>query len=84
MSTVGHGGVLNMNIAPTSDGTMNASVIKVMADAGRAINETFHNNNVAKAEQVAGPCGVGLVVLDVSAHFDFVMTQEDLAFGQRM
>ena len=30
IATVGHGGVLNMNIAPDATGRMNASVVQVM------------------------------------------------------
>ena len=43
--TVGHGGVLNMNIPPERTGRMNVSVVAVMADVGKAINDTFKLNN---------------------------------------
>ena len=39
--TVGHGAVLNMNIAPDKRGLLNESVVKVMHEAGRALNDTF-------------------------------------------
>lgn len=57
VATVGHGGVLNMNIAPAADGLMNASVVAVMHEAGKAINDTFHLNDAGKATDVSAPCG---------------------------
>ena len=53
VATVGHGGVLNMNIAPMADGRLNASVVQVMREAGKAINDTFrtaHAGSVAHME----------------------------------
>ena len=41
VATVGHGGVLNMNIAPDETGLLNKSVVAVMRDVGKALNDTF-------------------------------------------
>ena len=84
VATVGHGGVLNMNIAPDATGRMNASVVAVMHEAGKAINDTFKLHNVAIATGISAPCGVGTAVLNVSGAFDYVMSMEDLRHGQRI
>ena len=84
IGTVGHGGVLNMNIAPAANGLMNASVVAVMHTAGNAINETFRLNDVGKAVDVAAQCATGVVQLDVKGQFDYVMSMEDMAHGQRI
>eukprot|EP00038_Savillea_parva_P005285 m.150703 g.150703 ORF g.150703 m.150703 type:complete len:549 (-) comp11686_c1_seq4:98-1744(-) len=86
VQTVGHGGVLNMNIAPAADGLLNASVVAVMHEAGKAINDTFHLNHVAMATGVVGPCVDGVVVLNITGSdpFDYIMTMEDLTYGQRI
>ena len=42
-------------------GKMNASVAAVMAEAGRAINDTFHKN-VAIVKAKSGACATGMVV----------------------
>ena len=65
VATVGHGGVLNMNIAPDATGRLNASVVEVMEVAGRAINDTFLND-VGSIEGVSGACADGVVVVQVS------------------
>jgi hypothetical protein len=84
VATVGHGGVLNMNIAPQADGLMNASVVAVMHEAGKAINDTFKNNNAGKMGAKSGSCSTGLAVLDVKGPFDYIVTMEDLTHGQRI
>jgi len=63
---------------------MNASVVDVMHVAGKAINDTFHLNDVGKATAVTGSCGPGVSVLDVSGPFDYIVTMEDLVHGQRI
>eukprot|EP00729_Bicosta_minor_P005702 gene5702-28343_t len=64
IATVGHGSVLNMNIPPTATGRMNASVVQVMAEAGKAINDTFKLNNAGSVSDVSGGCikGVASIV----------------------
>ena len=83
--TVGRGATLNMNIPPERTGKMNASVVEVMRTAGKAINDTFHRS-VAEAGPASGPCSEGLVELEVphGAHFDYIMSMEDLVHGQRI
>ena len=73
-----------MNIAPDATGRMNASVVAVMHEAGKAINDTVKIHNVGIVTAVAAPCGVGTAVLDVSGPFDYVMSMEDLRHGQRI
>ena len=82
--TVGRGAVLNMNIPPERTGQMNASVFKVMIDAGKAINATFRNA-VVEVHDVSGPCTAGVAELTVpdGAEFDYVMGMENLVHGQR-
>ena len=85
IETVGRGGNLNANIAPNKEGLINASVIQVMADTGKAINDTFKLNDAGKIVDLAPlPCSVGAVVLDVSGPFDYVLTMEDMRHGQRV
>jgi len=84
VATVGHGGVLNFNAPPTSTGEMNASVVQVMHEAGKAINDTFKLNNAGKVLGVSSPCGPGAAVVDVQGDFDFIVTMEDLRHGQRI
>lgn len=84
--TVGRGAVLNMNIPPERTGQMNASVFQVMTDAGKAINDTFHQS-VVGAEDVSGPCVEGQVVLTLpatDAEFDYVVSTENLIYGARV
>jgi alpha-L-fucosidase len=59
VATVGHGGVMNMNIAPDATGRLNASVVQVMEEAGKAINDTFHLNHAGSVEGVSGACTDG-------------------------
>mmetsp|Transcript_15265 Transcript_15265/g.39253 ORF Transcript_15265/g.39253 Transcript_15265/m.39253 type:complete len:598 (+) Transcript_15265:41-1834(+) len=82
--TVGRGAVLNMNIPPERTGRMNASVKAVMAEAGKAINDTFRNS-VVQVDTVSGACTDGVVELTVPAggQFDYIMSMEDLTHGQR-
>eukprot|EP01050_Picozoa_sp_SAG11_P013935 SAG11_NODE_1667_length_4494_cov_5.922412_4_plen_193_part_00 len=41
IATVGHGGTLNMNIAPAADGLLNDSVVAVMREAGRPPTSSY-------------------------------------------
>ena len=86
IATVGHGGVLNMNIAPTASGLLNESVVAVMHEAGKAINHTFHLNHVGSVADVSGACGPGVATVDVATlgGFDYIVTMEDLSKGQRI
>ena len=43
-----------MNIAPAADGLLTASVVSVMHEAGKAINDTFHLNNASKQAIILG------------------------------
>lgn len=86
LGTVGHGAVLNMNIPPERTGRMNASVALVMRDVGLALNSTF-KRYVARAGAQSASCGKGVQVLElpvVGSAFDYIVTMEDLAFGQRI
>ena len=67
IATVGHGGVLNMNIAPDATGRLNASVVQVMAEAGKAINDTFYAaaQNAGAVQNVSGACADGVAVVMV-------------------
>ena len=82
--TVGRGATLNMNIPPERTGRMNVSAAKTMAEAGKAINDTFHKN-VAIAPAKSGACAEGIVTLDVPAgsEFDYVVSAEDMVHGAR-
>eukprot|EP00040_Diaphanoeca_grandis_P031044 m.184931 g.184931 ORF g.184931 m.184931 type:complete len:360 (+) comp32212_c0_seq9:8-1087(+) len=84
IATVGHGAVLNMNIPPTSTGKMNASVVAVMAEAGKAINDTFKLNSAGKVLEVSAPCGVGVASVFPTGEFDYIVSAEDLRHGQRV
>lgn len=82
--TVGHGAVLNMNIPPDQSGQMNASVAKVMYEAGKALNDTFHFNNAGLVSNQSGDCGLGIATVVPTGEFDYIVTMEDLRFGQRI
>lgn len=87
IATVGHGGVLNTNIAPDASGRLNASVVEVMIAVGQAINATFKENNAGETPKgvvTSGSCGEGVAVVDVTGPFDYIVTMEDLAQGQRI
>lgn len=84
IATVGHGGVLNMNIAPTASGRLNQSVVDVMHEAGKAINDTFRLHDAGSVEHVSGACSEGVAVVNTSASFDYIVTMEDLSKGQRI
>ena len=61
IATVGHGGVLNFNAAPDARGRMNASVVAVMQQAGKALNDTFKLNNAGVTDGAqSGPCVDGV------------------------
>ena len=55
IATVGHGGVLNFNAAPDARGRVNASVVAVMQQAGKALNDTFKLNNAGVTGAEPGP-----------------------------
>jgi hypothetical protein len=78
--------VLNFNAAPAADGLLNASVVQVMHDVGKAINETFFLNNAGIAVDASGRCGadVAVVTVNVTGDFDYIVTMEDLTKGQRI
>eukprot|EP00035_Acanthoeca_spectabilis_P019488 m.426235 g.426235 ORF g.426235 m.426235 type:complete len:476 (-) comp16862_c0_seq31:140-1567(-) len=82
--TVGRGAVLNMNIPPERTGRMNVSVAGVMAEAGKAINDTF-KQSVAAVGSASGQCtdGVAEITVPAGVQFDYIMTMEDLVHGQR-
>lgn len=84
VATVGHGAVLNMNIPPDMTGTMNASVVEVMYDAGKAINDTFRFNHAGEVVGVSGHCAAGLASIVPTGPFDYIVTMEDLRYGQRI
>lgn len=66
---------------------MNASVREVMITAGQALNDTFHLNNVAKVTNTSGSCATGIIALldgIDGREFDYIVTMEDLSFGQRI
>jgi len=86
IATVGHGGTLNSNIAPQANGRLKDSVVAVMRQTGKALNDTFKLNNKGKATDIAGPCKIGMAVLDVTAPggFDYIVAMEDLTRGQRI
>lgn len=73
-----------MNIPPDASGRMNASVVEVMREAGRAINDTFRLHNAGVVRAGSGVCENGVVVVDATGEFDFIVTMEDLRFGQRI
>ena len=80
IAVVGHGGNLNMNIAPAANGLMNASVVVVMADAGKAINDTFRVNDAGKLVDLPpSSCIDGAAMIThVHGRFDYIVTMEDL------
>jgi hypothetical protein len=82
--TVGRGATLNMNIPPERTGRMNVSAAKTMAEAGKAINDTFHKN-VGITEAKSGPCAAGIAHIDVTpgTAFDYVVSMEDMTKGAR-
>ena len=72
---------------------MNASVVQVMKEVGKAINDTF-KQSVAKSGPKSAPCGTGIATLTLPTDselslyagslFDYVVTTEDLTKGQRI
>lgn len=82
--TVGRGATLNMNIPPERTGRMNVSAAKTMAEAGKAINDTFHKN-VGIIEAQSGACkeGIAEITVDAGTEFDYVVSMEDLTKGAR-
>ena len=82
--TVGRGATLNMNIPPERTGRMNVSAAKTMAEAGKAINDTFHKN-VGITLAKSGSCAEGIATIEVAAgaEFDYVVSMEDMAMGAR-
>ena len=82
VATVGHGGVLNFNAAPDATGLLNASVVQVMHEAGKAINDTFKLNNAGIVGDVSGKCDAGVATIEVEGDFDYVVTMEDLTQGR--
>ena len=60
------------------------AVVKVMAEAGKAINDTFHKN-LASVTGISGKCTVGIASLTIPAGsvFDYIVSAEDMAKGAR-
>jgi alpha-L-fucosidase len=87
IQTVGHGAVLNFNCPAERTGRMNASLAAAMAEAGAALNATFRAPPLAALAPASTPCGAPLV-LELPGGggqpFDYVVTMEDLRFGQRV
>jgi alpha-L-fucosidase len=87
IQTVGHGAVLNFNCPAERTGRMNASLAAAMAEAGAALNATFRAPPLAGLGPASTPCGTPLE-LDLPGGggqpFDYVVTMEDLRFGQRV
>ena len=73
-----------MNIPPTATGRMNASVVAVMAEAGTAINNTFKLNDAGSVVGRHGECEAGVVSVIPTGPFDYIVTMEDLQYGQRI
>ena len=73
-----------MNIAPMASGLLNQSVVDVMHEAGKALNDTFRLNNAGLVEHVSGACGTGLAIIDVHGPFHYIVTMEDVSKGQRI
>eukprot|EP00316_Scyphosphaera_apsteinii_P002707 CAMPEP_0119333064 /NCGR_PEP_ID=MMETSP1333-20130426/84286_1 /TAXON_ID=418940 /ORGANISM="Scyphosphaera apsteinii, Strain RCC1455" /LENGTH=105 /DNA_ID=CAMNT_0007343017 /DNA_START=20 /DNA_END=334 /DNA_ORIENTATION=+ len=73
-----------MNIPPERTGKMNESVVAVMKDAGKAINDTFGTSVVA-ATSISSPCVDNVVALTVpaGARFDYIVSMEDMVYGAR-
>jgi hypothetical protein len=78
-------------LRPNTEGLLNASVVQVMHEAGKAINDTFKLNNAGASFTIPShSCSTGVVVLQVAAsegkseEFDFIVTMEDLRYGQRI
>jgi hypothetical protein len=63
---------------------MNASVVAVMREAGKALNDTFHLNDAGIITDQSGPCAEGVAIVDVTGEFDFITSMEDLSKGQRI
>jgi alpha-L-fucosidase len=87
--SVGHGAVLNFNAPAERTGRMNASLAAAMAEAGAALNATFRAPPLAAlaAAPASGPCATPLIVElpdGGGQPFDYVVTMEDLTFGQRI
>lgn len=74
-----------MNIPADRSGQINASVVETMRQVGLAINNTFRVDVVAQ-ENMSGSCKEGMLELEVpkGAAFDYIVTMEDLAQGQRV
>ena len=63
---------------------MNESVVAVMRQAGKGINDTFKLYNAGKVTSKSALCTNGVAVVDVTGEFDYVQTMEDLSKGQRI
>jgi alpha-L-fucosidase len=87
--SVGHGAVLNFNAPAERTGRMNASLAAAMAEAGAALNATFRAPPLAAlaGAPVSGPCAAPLIIElpgGGGQPFDYVVSMEDLTFGQRI
>jgi hypothetical protein len=85
--SVGHGAVLNFNCPAERSGRMNASLAAAMQVAGAALNATFRAPPLAGAGAQQGACADTYELALPGAGgqpFDYVVTMEDLAYGQRI
>ena len=70
---MGHGSVLTANIPPDRTGRMNASVAKVMAQVGAAINHTFHLRHVGpKITSRKGACTASFAEIRAPAGGEYI------------
>ena len=87
IATVGHGAILNFNAPAERSGRMNASLAAVMRQVGAALNATFRAPPLAGVGATASACAAP-VVFDLPApggqRFDYLVSMEDLAHGQRI
>ena len=85
--TVGHGATLNFNCPAERTGRMNASLSAVMHVAGAALNATFRAPPLVGVGATSVPCGTPIEI-DLPGGggqpFDYVVSMEDLSFGQRV
>lgn len=81
------GATLNFNCPAERTGRMNESLAAVMHVAGAALNATFRAPPLAGVANASTPCGtpVEFALPDAGGQpFDYVVTMEDLTFGQRI
>lgn len=67
-----------------ANGLLEESVVATMHTVGKALNDTFHDNDAGSIAYQSAKCGTGAVEVAPTGDFDFVMTMEDLTKGQRV